>query len=80
MFKFEIGPILTTPPKTTATSRHFAETTPYQPPITEGYYYDNASLSHEVTLKKKPPLGVAKKVFFFVPIIVKPRSIIALFI
>ena len=53
MYKsFEIGPILTTPPKTTATTRHFAETTPYQPPITEGYYFDNASLSNEVTLKK----------------------------
>ena len=53
MYKsFEIGPILTTPPKTTATTPNFAETTPYQPPITEGYYFDNASLSNEVTLKK----------------------------
>ena len=53
MYKsFKIGPILTTPPKTTATTPNFAETTPYQPPITEGYYFDNASLSNEVTLKK----------------------------
>ena len=52
MFKFPIGPILTTPPKPTATSHNYAETTPYQPPLTQKYYQDNASLSHEVTLKK----------------------------
>ena len=52
MYRFEIGPILTTPPKSTATP-NFAESTPYQP-ITEGYYFDNASLSNEVTLKKMP--------------------------
>ena len=55
MFKFDIGPILTTPPKTTATSRHFAETTPYQPPITEGY---------EVTLKKTVSPRSQKSFFF----------------
>ena len=52
MFKFPIGPILTTPPKPTATSQNYAETTPYQPPLTQQYYQNNASLSHEVTLKK----------------------------
>ena len=52
MFKFPIGPILTTPPKPTATSQNYAETTPYQPPLPQQYYQINASLSHEVTLKK----------------------------
>ena len=66
MFKFPIGPILTTPPKPTATSRNYAKTTPYQPPLTQKYYHDNASLSHEVTLKKNRLQAQPKK-FFFCP-------------
>ena len=62
MYRFEIGPILTTPPKRTTTP-NFAKSTRY-PPITDGYYFDNASLSNEVTLKKKTPFKTDKIVYY----------------
>ena len=46
MYRFEIGPILTTPPKRT-TAPTFATST-RDPPITAAYTFENTSLHNEV--------------------------------